>query len=67
MSRNAPAGPYRQATVDWTLGAASTPTTQDALNSEEVKQRAVDNPSFQLATEQPERAQRPDNLRLHVT
>lgn len=55
-----------QASVDWTLGTGYLPTTKAALESEEVAQRAEDNPNFQVAIDQLERAQGPDVVRRYV-
>lgn len=55
-----------QASVDWTLGTGYMPTSKAALESEEVAQRAAENPNFQVAIDQLERAQGPDVVRRYV-
>ncbi|MDN5892770.1 MAG: ABC transporter substrate-binding protein, partial [Nocardioides sp.] len=55
-----------QASIDWTLGTGYLPTTKAALESEEITQRAADNPNYQIAIDQLERAQGPDGVRRYV-
>ncbi|WP_022918534.1 ABC transporter substrate-binding protein [Ruania albidiflava] len=54
------------ATVDWTLGTGYLPTTTDALESDEVRHRAEENPNYQVALDQLEIAQGPDIVRRYV-
>lgn len=55
-----------QASIDWTIGTGYMPTSKAALESDEVAQRAVENPNFQVAIDQLERAQGPDVVRRYV-
>lgn len=54
------------ASVDWTLGTGYLPTTKAALESEAVRQRAEENPNYQVAIDQLEIAQDPDVVRRYV-
>ncbi|WP_154795322.1 ABC transporter substrate-binding protein [Occultella kanbiaonis] len=54
------------ASVDWTLGTGYLPTTRAALESDEVRQKADENPNYQVAIDQLEIAQGPDVVRRYV-